>query len=314
MFESDSNYLLLKSAATPDYTMCQIRGWASTSCSTSYDLSGASGGSLATNCDASNPMAYSNSVSPIPPIPLASGDYRNVASQWLQSTSLGTGITNANASSGRLLSQLALTTNGLPPLTPSLAEMLAVMGGSTLLLSTIDSTYLHYWNYTSTVLNPGVYETFNASLASQQYTSGPVSHWQGMFYIVLALVFITNVFCLVYFFLRSGLVTDYTEPQNLFALAVNSPPSRRLGGACGGGPQGGMLNVDWHVGQEEGTNHYYFKEVKQDDGSVVKEVEGEGLGLGLEEGNMEMRKRRSTQTLKSITNYRKLSTQNASWL
>ena len=35
-------------------------------------------------------------------------------------------------------------------------------------------------------------------------------------------VFGINCFCLIYLLFRSGLVTDFTEPQNLFALAVNS--------------------------------------------------------------------------------------------
>ena len=77
------------------------------------------------------------------------------------------------------------------------------------------------------VLDPGIYEKFNATITSQQYTSGVTQKWQGMFYIVLALVFATNVFCLTYFCVRNGLVTDFTELQNLFSLAVNSP---KLGG------------------------------------------------------------------------------------
>jgi len=134
------------------------------------------------------------------------------------------------------------------------------MAGHTLLLSTKDASFYHYWNYTSDSLSQGIYQPFNASLASQQYTSGTTQAWQGMFYIVLLLVFATNVFCLVYFFLRSGLVTDYTEPQNLFALAVNSPPSQNLHGSCGAGPEGEQLNVDWHVQREERSGHFFIRE------------------------------------------------------
>jgi hypothetical protein len=164
-----------------------------------------------------------------------------------------------------------------------------------LLLSTMDSTYFHFWNYSSNILDPGTYQAFNASLASQQYSSGYTAKWQAMFYVVLLLVFVTNVFCLVYFFLRSGLVTDYTEPQNLFALAINSPPSQRLGGSCGAGPRGEELNVDWHVGQEEGSSHFFIKEG--------------GRGI-----DMELRHRQKRQTLSSVTSYGKLSNKRRSWL
>jgi len=235
-----------------------------------------------------------------------STDYRNVGSQWQLALSLNTGISNANASSSRLLSQLVPTfdlsweTVKLRPLQPSIAEYLAVMAGNTLLLSSTDSTFYHFWDDPSTILNFGVYEPFNATLASQQYTSGPIAAWQSMFYIVLVLVFVTNVFCLVYFFLRSGLVTDYTEPQNLFALAINSPPSRRLSGSCGAGPRGEELNVDWHVQNDEGSNHFF-----------IKEGEGRRGGGGM---GMRHRRERSSQTLHSFNSYSKLSSKRKSWL
>jgi hypothetical protein len=57
-------------------------------------------------------------------------------------------------------------------------------------------------------------------------------------YTVLLLVFATNAFCVICFFLRSGLVADYTESQNIFALAVNSLFSDMLSGDCGAGLEG----------------------------------------------------------------------------
>lgn len=300
--QSDSNYLLIKSAATTDYTMCQIRSWVSPNCSTQYNVSGTTGGHLESHCeDPSDKVAYNRST-PAAPSPLST-DYRNVASQWLLALSLNTGISNANASSSRLLSQFVPSFQSwqkvqLDPLMPSIAEYLAVMAGSTLLLSSTDSTYFHFWNYTSNILDPGTYQAFNATIASQQYTSGYTAKWEGMFYVVLVLVFATNVFCLVYFFLRSGLVTDYTEPQNLFALAINSPPSRRLSGSCGAGPKDEMLNVDWHVSRDEGSNHFFIKE-------------GEGGHGGME---LRHRRERSRQTLASMSSYSKLSNKRKSWL
>jgi hypothetical protein len=80
-----------------------------------------------------------------------------------------------------------------------------------------------------------------------------------VFYIILFLVFITNVFCLICLFLRVGLVTDYSEPQNLFALAVDNPPSSEMSGSCGAGPEGEQLDVDWHVKQDV-SGHFYIQE------------------------------------------------------
>jgi hypothetical protein len=299
--DSDSIYMLIKSSTIQNYTMCQVRSFLSPNCSTRYNVSGTSEGSLSTNCeDANDHDAYDRSV-PNPPI-VKSSDWRNVASQWALSLSLNDGTVNANSSTARLLSQLILTTptwSGvmqLSPLMPSISEALAVMVGNTLLLSTTGATYYHYWDYQATILDPGTYLPFNASLSSQQYTSGVLQKWQGIFYVVLLLVFVTNVFCLAYFFLRSGLVTDYTEPQNLFAIAVNSPPSERLRGSCGAGPQRGQLDVPFHVGLEEHSNHFFIKE--SDRGP----------------NEYEMRRRSERHSLRSETSYSKLSSKRRSYL
>jgi hypothetical protein len=298
--DSDSVYLLFKSSTIKDYTMCQLRSFLSPFCSTRYNVSGTSEGSLSSNCEVPNDEdAYSKSV-PDPPT-IRSNDWKNVVSQWALALSLNDGISNANSSTARLLSQFIPSVPDwgnvqLNPLLPSLSEALAVMVGNTLLLSTTGATYYHYWNYTATELDPGTYLSFNASLSSQQYTSGIVQKWQGIFYVVILLVFATNVFCLVYFFLRSGLVTDYTEPQNLFALAVNSPPSERLRGSCGAGPEADQLNVPWHVGHEEGSNHFFIKE--GDKGA----------------GEYELRRRRERRDLRSMSSYSKLSSKRRSFL
>ena len=280
--------------------MCQVRSFLSPVCSTRYNVSGANEGTLETNCeDPSDPDSYNKSVPDAPVV--RSTDFRNVASEWALALSLNDGVVNANSSTARLLSQFVPQIPGwgdveLNPLMPSIAEALAVMVGNTLLLSTTGATYYHYWNFTANTLNPGIYLNFNASLASQQYTSGLLQPWQGMFYVVLFLVFVTNVFCLVYFFLRSGLVTDYTEPQNLFALAINSPPSERLRGSCGAGPEADQLNVPWHVRYEETSNHFFIKEGDRDP------------------SKHELKRRRERHNLQSKTSYSKLSSKRKSWL
>jgi hypothetical protein len=302
----DSIYLLVAGPAelaiTPSYTLCQFRSFLSPTCSSRYNVSGRVGGHLEANCeDPLDNMAYDKSL---PAAPVTRWpDWKNVGSEWLLALALNTGISNANASNARLLSQLIPTFESwqpvqLPMLTPTIAEHLAVMVGNTLLTASMDADFKHFWGYQATILNPGNYTTFNASLASQEYTSGYTAKWQSIFYIVLALVFATNVFCLVYFFLRSGLVTDYTEPQNLFALAVNSPPSSKLSGSCGAGPEGHQMGVGWHVEQEEGTGHFAIKERE----------------YGYDGEKFDMRKRRSGQSLKTMSSYSKLSSKRRSFL
>jgi hypothetical protein len=255
--------------------------------------------------DSNNRLAYNRSVSPS--VTPWNTDWRNVAQDWMLSMSLNTGLSNANSSTSRLLSQLVQSVPASGPvqlasLTPSISELMAVMVGNTLLLSTTDATFYHYWDatYPSHILNPGRYEQFNASMSSQEYTSGLQQQWQGIFYIVLFLVFVTNVFCLIYFFVRHGLVTDYTEPSNLFALAVNSPPSRRLDGSCGSGPEGYQLDVDWHVMAEDSSGHFFMRE-----GQDTNEV--------LPQNEFELRKR-TFQNVKSIKSYSKLSSRSSSFL
>jgi hypothetical protein len=293
--------MIIKAPVTTNYTVCQVRSYLNPYCSTFYNVSGTTGGHLESRCNnPSDPMRYDKSV-PNPPLNV-NRDWRDIASYWMLSLSLNTGVSNANASTPRLLSQLAVTMPGwgsvsLNNLKPSLAELMAVMAGSTLLLSSKDSTFYHYWNYPATILDPGNLEQFNATVATEQYTSGPLQRWQGMFYVVLFLVFITNVFCLVYFFLRSGLVTDYTEPQNLFALAVNSPESTRLHGSCGAGPEGEQLRVDWHVVEDNSSGHFYFKEGESQSAYEMKRIQ----------------KRREKQ-VKRVSSYNRLASKRTSWL
>jgi len=113
-----------------------MRSWLSSDCSTQYNVSGTAGGHLRSHCELpQDGLAYKN-ADPAAPAFTQSYDYREVAAQLLTSLALNTGISNANASSSRLLSQLTpvfekdaakLT---LSPIMPSLAEVLAVLSGS----------------------------------------------------------------------------------------------------------------------------------------------------------------------------------------
>jgi hypothetical protein len=224
-----------------------------------------------------------------------------LADEWLRSLTLNNGINTANASNARLLSQLVVAEPAygavnLSPLQPSIAEQMAALAGNTLLASSVGAPFVPFWNYTGiTVLEEAVPQYFNASIRSQQYTSGFSQRWEASFYIVLFLVFATNVFCLIYFFVYSGLVTDFTEQQNLFALAINSPHAKRLAGSCGAGPKREQMIVNWHV--RESGGHFYWR-----DG---------GGGITPQEFDVKQRERR---TLKSQTSYNKLSSKRTSWL
>jgi hypothetical protein len=260
MYEADSVYFMAKSPNTANYTLCSLRSFLHPNCSTQHDVSGTSGGSsLKSHCEDPNDQeAYALSV-PNSPITLST-DWVNYAITWALSVSLNDGAFNANSSTARLLSQLVLTEAQLPSLQPSLAEAVAVLVGSTLLISTTQAAFVHYWQYDSPVLTPGDYQIFNASVSTQQYTSGYAQTWQAAFYPILVVVAVINLFCFVYYFLHSGLLTDYTEPQNLFALAINSPPSESLAGSCGAGPERSQMQTNWFVKHDNETNHYYIQE------------------------------------------------------
>lgn len=176
---------------------------------------------------------------------------------------LNGGTYNNNASNSRIVSQLSLSEPKYSNTLPSMAEALAVFASSTMVISAVDSPFKHTWDYKvdrNILPSPGEKERFQAVLKTQQYTSGHVSEWHKIFYVVFLIVFGINCFCLVYLVFRSGLVTDYTEPQNLFALAINSPPSQQLQGACGAGPVGRDLVVPWRVAYAPSAEHYFFEE------------------------------------------------------
>ncbi|KAM9879217.1 hypothetical protein VDGL01_06652 [Verticillium dahliae] len=257
----DALYLLAKSNALESYTLCELRSWVSPWCSTHFSISGIAGAHLKAHCeDKEDPDSYVKSYSDIT-WSLANRDWANVADQWRLSMDLNGGTYNNNASNARILTQLVLDQHKLNPLMPSIAEALAVLSSSTLTIASLSTPFVHYWEYPKSILaSPGALQSFNASLRTQEYTSSHTFAWHNIFYLVLFFVFAINVFCLGYLLARSGLVTDYTEPQNLFALAVNSPPSTQLGGDCGGGPGSRALVVPWRVGYARSENHYFFEE------------------------------------------------------
>ena len=264
-----SVYVLMASPPTtpdPPFTLCGLNGGLTTKCSTEYDVT-PKGGRLMARCDKENPRAYWREE-PTVPVLNEDPDWAILASEWAKSINLADGLTDGQSSNARLLSLLVPPFNNetkeahLPPNQPSIAEALATLAGSTLLLSTEHSPFTHSWNYAPGEITEGgsIYENFSATIAVSDYASGGSEPWQNIFFVVLISVFLTNVICLVYLYfgIKGVQLTDFTEPQNAFALALNSPPSTRISGACGGGPEDQQLNEKWVVSMDEHYEHYLF--------------------------------------------------------
>lgn len=231
------------------------------------------------------------------------------------------GVYHNNASNARILTQLALTDPSLSPTGPSMAEALAVFASSTLTTGAIDTPFAHVWPYNQPVLDaPGPRHAFNATVRTQQYTSGHVASWQTIFYVVLGLVLAINVMCLVYFVSYSGLVTDFTEPQNIFTLAVNSPTSVQLKGSCGAGPEKRDLVVPWRVAYAPSAHHYFFEEANhrpwkgkyavEDDNYAPERHYVHGHGHGYQHGHTQSS---AVEAQLPTSSYKRLST-NTGWI
>ena len=265
-FGTNAVYLL---ATPPDtisvdyHILCSLKASLYSNCSTRYNASEA-GGSLSVHCDTDplNPMPYIDS-DPEAALGVVQENWKSIGSEWLRSTALSHGVNDANASIARLVTQMIPQYSPNTPVTlnaalPSIAEALGVLAGSTLIASSSRSPFVHFYNYSSTVLETPQTQYFKASVRFKGYQSGGNQEWQNIFYVVLFTVFAINIFALVYLIKRvfwdHGHVTDYTEPEKLFAIANLSPPSQSLRGACGGGPHGEMFSKKFRVGMKLGED------------------------------------------------------------
>lgn len=258
----DSLYLLATSGEIEtNHMLCSIRGSLTPNCSTEYHAS-MGGGNLTTNCeDPTDAFSYHKSDLTAPNGGL-SKDWVNIAVSWIMAVNLNDGLNDGKSSNARLLTQLMPTGFNLDRTTPSMSEALAVMAGCTLILSGLGSPFVHFWNYTgaNNIVTEPQTQYFNATLKTQDYSSGGTQNWQGIFYVVLMTVFVLNISCLVWFFIRSNFITDFTEPENLFCISLNSPPSQRLEGACGGGPEKEENATKWTIRMDQEREHYYVEE------------------------------------------------------
>ncbi|RAK94906.1 uncharacterized protein BO80DRAFT_420118 [Aspergillus ibericus CBS 121593] len=264
----------------PPYILCSIRGKLSGLCSTRYQVD-SSGGALTSHCeDPSDPLQYRR-LHPTTSESTYNMNYKSVAWEWADSATLGSGIMGDDASIERLLMEMippfdpTTNTSTLDPTLPSLSEALVVLAGTTLLLGSQDSPFVPYWNYTPSSLATPAVQYFNATIQSAGYASGRTSDWQQVFYVILAVVFLTSVLCLGFMVLqvRGQLVTDFTEPPNLFALAVNSPGGGVWTGEREGRAPGPKLRERWYVGVREESGHYFIRTRRE------MEVE-DGFGAG----------------------------------
>lgn len=292
--QSDAIYLLGKSRMMGDYTLCEMRSWPAIQCSTQFDNSGQTGMSMSAQCSQSedfypetagrytaDPDAYVHYMEPGEIA--ASADWKNMVDTWRLAINLDGGVSNDNASNARLLTELALTRPLLNGTLPSMAEALAVLASSTLVTGAVDTPFIHYWGYDWTNMTqqnmlpaPGAPAVFHARVRTQEYASWHSSAWQGVFYLVLAFAFLLNLLCLAYM-CRVGLVKDFLEPTNLFALAtarsgagaespVKTPRTdqekekekKRRGSKTN-------LAVPYRLAYKEDAEYYYFEEAVDED-------------------------------------------------
>ncbi|KAL8338210.1 hypothetical protein RB601_006522 [Gaeumannomyces tritici] len=255
-------YVLGKSPKTANYTLCQLESFLTPNCSTRFDVSGIKGGRMTAHCeDPDDEDAYhrKHAMNPDPQRRKEQwgprGDWRNVADQMQLAVNLNGGEQNNNASNARLLTQLAVVPRddggplGMPVLRPSMAEGLAVLFSSTLVMGAVDTPFGPDWQYDKPALGLPARQAFEASVRQQGYQSSHADRWQGVFYVVLAIVVVVNFVSLAFFVFswRMRLTTDYSEPANLFAVALMSPPSHQFTGYCGSGVEGRALSVPWRV-------------------------------------------------------------------
>ncbi|KAI4215480.1 MAG: hypothetical protein LQ351_001949 [Letrouitia transgressa] len=236
----DSIYLLAKSADNT-YMLFSLRASLTKDCSTKYNTS-MSGGVLSTHCNKEDEAFSYGKSEPSATNSVINSDWANVATDWALALSLNAGIADANASNVRMLSQFIPLKPALEPGLPSIAEALAILAGCTLLISTIDAPFKHFWNHNYTTLAEPQLQSFAATVRTQDYSSGGTDPWQNVFHLVLFWTFGLNLICLIYM-LPKRMITDFIDPQNMFSLTLNSSASRALEGACGGGPKKEQLGL-----------------------------------------------------------------------
>ncbi|KAI8934551.1 hypothetical protein NX059_008250 [Plenodomus lindquistii] len=259
--------------ATGTFVLCKLEAHMTSSCSTRYNATG-SGGTMEALCgESAGDMTYNRSQIDAP-LRRSLPNWRDIGFEWSNSLSLNAGLMDGAASNSRLLTQLMLKPSAnrgpnnfqvdLSASLPSVAEALAVMSGCTLLKGTIDAPFVMFWRDADAdsenriTREKEAYSNRMHDSTSTRRGKRSNTHLGGKgvdsaskgWLVILGLVFAMNLFVFGYFMVHQGNVTDFQGPSNLFALAVNSPPSQALAGSCGGGPQGRHYTVNWFVNHE----------------------------------------------------------------
>jgi hypothetical protein len=145
---------------TDVYSVCKVEVDITPYCSTTY-TAGGSGGRMEVKCEkpenvTTGSMTYINSLKNAT-VQRGLKNWRDVGTDWSNSLSLGTGLSDGEASNSRLLMQLQLVPKGWPkvdkqdlhvelnPELPSMAEAIAVLSGCTLLKSFIDAPFVPFF-------------------------------------------------------------------------------------------------------------------------------------------------------------------------
>lgn len=259
-----------------NHFVCQLQVSLEPACSTRYNATG-SGATLDALCDdPGDEMAYSRSnTSALSGSAVLDSEWPNVAFDWGQSLAFDTGPNDNNASNAQLITQLVLRQPMLDPRLPSAAEALAVMAGCTILSSSEDAPFVQQWDYGNhTILPDPVYQSFNASIRAQQYASGGSKGFQKLGLVILGGVFILSLYAFAYFLRHRDWYTDFSDPSNLFSLAMSSPPSDALAASCATGPKGKDYGVAWRLGEDDGKVYVKSSVPEKTDGGDARKRKG----------------------------------------
>ncbi|KAJ8114529.1 hypothetical protein OPT61_g3606 [Boeremia exigua] len=245
------------------HSLCRISVDVSVHCSTLFRVTTFSN-SLEARCEEqAEGMAYSDTHGDAVVVHNATNQ-RSLVTDWFDAMALVSRLGGSDNPHSRKLMMLQLKAQdsdtgeldvGLSPSLPSLAEALAVTAGYSLLSTFQNRPFVPYWNFTQASYHWQT-QQFSAILKAPEYASGGANIAAKAWLIVLVPVFVLSALMLIYFILQPGLVTDLSQPPQLFALAINSPPARALAGSCGAGPEGTQYKDKWILHQEGG--HLYM--------------------------------------------------------
>ncbi|KAI5298153.1 hypothetical protein KEM55_003748 [Ascosphaera atra] len=254
-----------------NFTICALKAGLQGGCSTRYHEE-SSGGDLRADCSSDNKYAYRKSN--WSDLGFGDSNFASLSISWAEALTLGQGIyagsVVAPVDLTNFVPDMDNTTKALtiPSHKPTVAEVLGVMAGAVLLGGTQNATFGHtrVTQFLNDTEDP-TYEKFKAlTRASLLQSGGPRQGWQKLFFLVLFIVCVMSLLTCLYlaFQLLGRHITDFTETQNIFTLAVNSPPTSRLAGACGTGPNHAQLGQPWLIDMHEGTNHYFLRPIEKE--------------------------------------------------